>query len=642
MTKQKFILCIRLSIFFILLCIAVFSQAGSWQFNVSKGGFNNVHIYTPDTQSTIGSGRALLIVLHGCVQPIDNFKTANLEVAAETYGMVIAVPDAMNKAGFSCWSYWQGAKSRNSGDYRNLINLAIIMTSEPEYDIDADQVYISGMSSGASFANTTACLAPDIFAGMGISAGPSIGTSASGALNAFEVAPVRVRCLAYAAGYSDFLNSQIASLAHGDADTTVDLRYNRQNANGMAEVYGVSELNGPNTISEGMNRNAQETRWQDGRVTMLWFNSIEHAWSGGESATGGFISGASINYASYLGNFFMENNKRVSRNLGPFISELNAQESGSSLLISGRASDAEGSVENIAIALEGVATGVSQAISTDDGASGLFSVISDELPDDLYIIEVYAADNEGAIGDTVSILQRVGSEPPPAPPELSTISASINGRCAIISGTVIDVNQNLSSVVVNFASGTINATITGMQYMAEKCELPGGNNIADVLATDTTHLESTDNISFEIDVGETSDYNLHISRGHITWGVGYADCYLEYGASQFTMFEKPFSSNCRWEDEDGSCVGPEVNCSSAPNPTPTINPSPMPAPSPACEEVMAQNYFHKLAARAYSDDNIVFPDYFAIGSNDAMTGSTWGISTLHSLDENNWFIGNCP
>jgi len=99
-----------------LLAISESALAGSWQQNQSLGGFNKVHIYTPDTTSPVGDGRALLLVLHGCTQSIDTFLGANLEQAAETHGMVVAVPDAMNKAGFSCWSYWQGTISRNSGD----------------------------------------------------------------------------------------------------------------------------------------------------------------------------------------------------------------------------------------------------------------------------------------------------------------------------------------------------------------------------------------------------------------------------------------------------------------------------------------------------------------------------------------------
>ena len=118
--------------------------AGSWQQNVATGGFNKVHIYTPDSVSAIGQGRGLLLVLHGCTQAVDAYLTANLAQAAEQYGLVIAVPDAMNKAGFSCWSYWQGTKARSAGDYKNLISLATTLTANSSYQIDPNQVYIAG------------------------------------------------------------------------------------------------------------------------------------------------------------------------------------------------------------------------------------------------------------------------------------------------------------------------------------------------------------------------------------------------------------------------------------------------------------------------------------------------------------------
>ncbi|MGK0439394.1 MAG: poly(hydroxyalkanoate) depolymerase family esterase, partial [Paracoccaceae bacterium] len=188
-----------LALFFCL--ISAPAQAGSWQQNVSIGGFNSVHIYTPDSDSSIGTGKALLLVLHGCVQPIGNFLTANLEDAAEAHGMVIAVPDAVNKAGFSCWSYWQGAINRNSGDYANLISLANTLSNDSARTIDPDQVYISGLSSGAAFAAQAACVAPDVFAGVAPSAGPTIGTSSNGAISSCEsvsAATFKSRCESYA------------------------------------------------------------------------------------------------------------------------------------------------------------------------------------------------------------------------------------------------------------------------------------------------------------------------------------------------------------------------------------------------------------------------------------------------------------
>lgn len=557
----------KVVLYLCLIFLSTIIQAGSWQQNVSIGGFNNVHIYTPDTNSSIGDGKALMLVLHGCVQPISNFLTANLEDAAEAYGMVIAVPDAMNKAGFSCWSYWQGTKSRNAGDYQNLISLANTLSSDSTRSIDPDQVYIAGLSSGASFANTTACLAPDVFAGMGISAGPSIGTSSNGALGPCETADVKTRCESYAGSYQSHFVTQIASIAQGNNDSTVNQCYNTQNSDGMAGVYGVSQLSGENTINEGA-LTAEETLWQDGRVSMLWLNGADHAWSGGAGASGGYISNASINYASYLGNYFSQNNQRVDRNAGPDISNHTVTANSDSLTATGFAVDAEGTVANVEIIINALDTGSPVTIETINTTAavsdGFYSATSATLIDGLYQVVAIATDNENKQGASVSVTERIGPEPPATAPVLSNISASVSGQCATILGSVTDANQNLQTVVVHFSSGDQIASIDGSLYRAEGCGLSGGSNSVSVTATDSTSLTATDNITFDIDAGVSGDYNLHIEQAHISWGQGFSACYLEFSFDEFTMREYQQSNGqCQWiADGAPSCKGAEQTCSS--------------------------------------------------------------------------------
>jgi poly(3-hydroxybutyrate) depolymerase len=563
-----------------LLCsiiIYIPTASAAWQQNVNIAGFNNVHIYTPDTNSPVGNGKALLIVLHGCVQPINNYLTANLELAAETYGMVIAVPDAMNKAGYSCWSYWQGAISRTSGDYKNLISLANTMSSDTNRNIDPTQVYIAGLSSGATMSAQTACLAPDVFAGVASSAGPTIGTSSNGALGPCEtVSPstFKSRCEGYAGSFKSHLNTQIAAIGQGTADTTVNTCYNQQNANGFANVYGVSQLAGSNSLSEGSANTASETLWTNNRISMLWFDTLDHSWSGGVGSSGDYISAKSINFASYLGAFFANNNQRVNRNKGPVITNHSAIENSSSLLITGNAIDAEGSVSNVKLTVNAIDSGtpiLTETINTTViPTSGAYSTSTAALNNGLYEVLAIATDNLAKDGDVVTITSRVGPEPPATAPALSGISVSIAGQCATVSGMVIDVNQNLSSVDINFANGTVAATINGNTYSAEQCNLPGGSNIATVTATDATPLTSTDNIQFTIDAGVTGDYNLHINQGHITWGNGYSACYLAFGTSAFTMREYPAGTNqCNWiADGQPSCAGPAQSCTSGSNPDP--------------------------------------------------------------------------
>lgn len=631
--------------------IAVEANAGSWQYNQSIGGFNNVHIYTPDTRSEIGDGKALLVVLHGCTQSIDAFKTANLEVAGDTYGMVVAVPDAMNKAGFSCWSYWQGTKSRSSGDYKNLITLANTLSGDAARDIDANQVYIAGLSSGAAFANTTACLAPDVFAGMGISAGPSIGTSSNGAISTCESANVTSRCNSYAGSYKSEFSTQIASIAHGDADTTVNTCYNEQNANGMAGVYGVSQKAGSVTLSEGATRTAEEIVWGDedyNRVSMLWLHDLAHAWSGGQGASGSYIGNQSINYASYLGKFFRDNNQRVSRNQAPTIDSATLSSNADRIVVTGQATDVDGSVVAVDILAEGL-NGESVEIAASIDGQGNFSGTSIAVADDFYRVSIVATDNEGASNNppyTDSV--RVGPPPPPTAPVLSNIQAQTSGQCVTVSGEVVDINQDAVTVTVDLSTSQfpqpLPAEVNADQFQLTQCDLAGGDYTAEVVATDVGNLSSSETVDFSVDAGQTSTLDQHISAGRLDY-TNYANCYLEYSTAAFRLDEVAVAEQCQWQDDDASCVGPLQTCSGSQGGSDGGNNGGGGDGdgNNTCEAVSAYNYYHKVAGRAYSTGNALAPDYFASGSDDVMPGSTWGLTTLNQLQgSSDWSVGDCP
>ncbi len=631
---------VRMIPLLLLGLIPQISNAGSWQNNQSVGGFNNVHIYTPDGVSSVGDGRALLVVLHGCTQSIDAYLTANLEQAAEAYGMVIAVPDAMNKAGFSCWSYWQGTKSRTSGDYQNLISLATTLSADATYNIDADQVYIAGLSSGAAFANTTACIAPDIFAGMGVSAGPSIGTSSSGAIGSCEYANVAQRCQQYAGSYSGELDTQVASIAHGDADTTVDQCYNRQNAEGMAATYGVNELPGSTIIGSGA-RTAQEYLWEDGRVSMIWLNGIDHAWSGGQGASGSYINGSGINYAMYLGQYFLENNARVDRNTAPQITDVSVSETNGQITVAGQVSDSDGSVDTVFVQLRDDADNLYQ-YSTQALSGDAFSLTSAALPDALYFISINATDNDGATSETVTDSIRVGPPPPDTAPELSNVQIVVTAQCAEVNGEVVDVNENLSSVTVAFDAETVTASVSGTLFSASACNLAGGQQTATVTATDVTNLSSSETLTFTIDAGVTANLDAHIAAGRLDY-TNYSNCYLEYASDPFKLNEVAAGGGqCQWQDDDNSCAGPVQACSGSEGPGDDPDTGGGDGDSDECASYTTANYYHKVAGRAYSTGNYYVPDYFAVGSDDPLSGSTWGNSTLSSLDGETWFNGSCP
>ncbi len=284
------------------------SHAATWSTAQNIGGLRSVYTYVPATTSQIGEGRGLLLVLRGCTQAASAFKTANLDKAAEEYGMVIAAADPNSPAGFDCWGYWN-AYSRNSGDFNSVITAAQALIADTSLDIDPNQVYISGLSSGGAFAMTVGCLAPDVFAGMGLDAAPSIGSGYSTSNPPDSIETTATKCENAAGSYSEHFATQITSTAFGTTDGMVGKAYAPHNAAAMAIIYESSKTDKINEV-QGF-ANVKESTWTDGTVSMVEFGSVGHAWPGGSGASGSYIDGSSANYGMYLGEYFTTNNRRV-------------------------------------------------------------------------------------------------------------------------------------------------------------------------------------------------------------------------------------------------------------------------------------------------------------------------------------------
>jgi len=133
-------------------------------------------IYTPSTAMDDGK-HSLLIVLHGCAQTHTEMKNfGNLVPTAEANGTVVAIPFVGSESvSLQCWDYDRA--SDGSGHIVELVNLTNALKSRPSLNIDQNHVYIVGLSSGAAMTLAVGCKAPDVFAGVGAIAGPSVGSS---------------------------------------------------------------------------------------------------------------------------------------------------------------------------------------------------------------------------------------------------------------------------------------------------------------------------------------------------------------------------------------------------------------------------------------------------------------------------------
>jgi hypothetical protein len=124
----------------------------------------------------------------------------------------------------------------------------------PELNIDPNQVYITGFSSGGGQANVMACLAADIFAGVGSSAGPGLGTSSSQYSSVpwnYSDQDKASLCNNISGNYASNVSTQIYSIIHGSSDPTVAPGFNDRGANIMSLVNGAKTQGQSTTMATG-------------------------------------------------------------------------------------------------------------------------------------------------------------------------------------------------------------------------------------------------------------------------------------------------------------------------------------------------------------------------------------------------------
>lgn len=297
---------------------ATAAASGSWSSSPIAG--MTTHVYAPDSTSPIGEGRALLVGLHGCVQTAANLRDqVPFDASAEATGTVIALPEVpMGGVIAGCWDYYGANHDRSSRHDDDLLALVDALLADPQLDIDPDQVYLAGLSSGAGEAAVMGCLAPDVFAGIGIAAGPAVGTSESQiAFVTTTAEQAGASCTSLAGAHaSSFATQQVVVIA-GTMDYTVAQDYARIHAEMFAALYGglTSAPLDVTTLPGAMPQGTAEVYADDDgeRITRVSMQGVGHAWPTGTGSGYDlyFVSPGGFDFAGYMMASFQANNRRV-------------------------------------------------------------------------------------------------------------------------------------------------------------------------------------------------------------------------------------------------------------------------------------------------------------------------------------------
>ncbi len=308
----------------VMAALACSEAHAEWTAEVLGG--MNVQIYAPAASSPVGSGRALMVVLHGCTQNAVVLRDdGNLEPAADSLGVVMAVP-AVPGGGVlaGCWDYYGSLHTRTSSHNGPVLDMVEQLLNDPALSIDPNQVYVAGLSSGGGEALVLGCVAPDIFAGVGVVAGPSLGTASSeiGVVSTTAVESAAA-CELLAGDHAASLQTQAAFTFADGTDFTVAPGYNAVNAemfglvyadglgNMDAEALDMAEL--PGVMPAG-----HWTTYADAdgvRIAQLDSSAGEgHAWPSGSGVTGGlltYVNGNGLNISQFAAEFFAAHNPRA-------------------------------------------------------------------------------------------------------------------------------------------------------------------------------------------------------------------------------------------------------------------------------------------------------------------------------------------
>jgi poly(hydroxyalkanoate) depolymerase family esterase len=157
----------------IFLAFPILANAGKWTSGTvtNASGSRNYQLWIPAGYDE-KKPAPLLMMLHGCMQdPAGLAAISGMNAIAEQNNFLVAYPEQIAAANpLKCWNWFDPKhQTRESGEPSLLA--AIVKQVATSYKTDSKRIYVVGISAGGAMAIVMGATYPDLFAGIGVSAG---------------------------------------------------------------------------------------------------------------------------------------------------------------------------------------------------------------------------------------------------------------------------------------------------------------------------------------------------------------------------------------------------------------------------------------------------------------------------------------
>lgn len=281
---------------------------------------HHYHLYVPPGASA-GSPMPLVLMLHGCTQnPVDFATGTGMNHAAAPANALVLYPEQPHSANPNgCWNWFRpGDQHRGSGEPALLV--AMVRDVMARHAVDAERVYVAGLSAGGAMAAVLGREYPDVFAAVGVHSGLQAGAAHNvmGALSAMKNG-------AKAGAATRPTGNTGASLPpppplivfHGDADTTVHAHNAEQLIQAQLTALASAQGGAQHTVQTVHKGRSPGGRGYTRTVHALpadragtvvaehWLlHHTGHAWAGGH-ASGSHTDPAAVDATAEMLRFFL-------------------------------------------------------------------------------------------------------------------------------------------------------------------------------------------------------------------------------------------------------------------------------------------------------------------------------------------------